>query len=118
MQGQSMSEKYSFKGTIGDQPIHLNFYLPGNWYNFDTGDYYYDKFKKEISLQGTEMVTGDEKIQKIYETVDGKQTGYFTFDSPDYFLGELFDNPTITGKWYSMDGSISHKVTLTRISSK
>jgi hypothetical protein len=118
MQGQSMSEKSSFKGTIGDQPIHLNFYLPENWYNFDSGDYYYDKFKKTIILQGSEQVTGDEKIQKIYEMVDGKKTGYFIFDSPDYFLGGLFDQTTITGKWYSMDGSTSHKVTLTHIPAK
>ena len=116
--GQSMSEKSSFKGTIGDQPIHLNFYLPENWYNFDSGDYYYDKFKKTIILQGSEQVTGDEKIQKIYEMVDGKKTGYFIFDSPDYFLAGLFDQTTITGKWYSMDGSTSHKVTLTHIPAK
>ena len=118
MQGQSMSEMYSFKGTLGDQPIHLNFYLPENWYNFDTGDYYYDKFKKTIMLQGSEQVTGDEKFQKIYEMVDGKQTGYFIFDSSDYFLAGLFDQTTITGKWYSMDGATSHKVTLTKINTK
>jgi hypothetical protein len=116
--GQSMSEKSSFNGTIGDQPIHLNFYLPENWYNFDSGDYYYDKFKKTIILQGSEQVTGDEKIQKIYEMVDGKKTGYFIFDSPDYFLAGLFDQTTITGKWYSMDGATSHKVTLTHIPGK
>lgn len=116
--GQSMSETYSYKGTIGDQPIHLNFYLPENWYNFDTGDYYYDKFKKTIQLQGEEQVTGEEKIQKIFETVDGKQTGYFIFDSEDYFLGGLFGKPNITGKWYSMNGATTHKVVLSKIKSK
>ena len=47
-----MYETYSYKGTIGDEPIHLNFYLPENWYNFDAGEYYYDKFKKNIELKG------------------------------------------------------------------
>jgi len=116
--GQSMYETYSYKGTIGDEPIHLNFYLPENWYNFDAGEYYYDKFKKNIELKGEEPITGEEKQQKIFEMVDGKKSGYFIFDSEDYFLVGLFGKSNITGIWHSMDGKTSLKVALTSVKSK
>jgi len=115
---QTMSDKVSYKGTIGNQPIHLNFYVRASMYFYDYGDYYYDKYKKTITFEGTEAETENDNVQELYESVNGKKTGYFIFDSADYYLLEIIGNKTITGKWYSMDGSTSHKVTLTLIPGK
>ena len=106
---------YSYKGMLGNSAIVLNLYIPGNWYNYDYGDYYYVKNKVVIEFQGSEQKTGKEKKQRLYETVNGKRTGYFIFDSPDYFLSDIVHNQRITGKWYSMDGKRSYDVFLSRI---
>lgn len=109
---QNFTQTYTYHGKIGESPIVLKFYIPINWYNFDSGEYYYVKYKKPISFKGSEPVTGKEKVQRLYEAVNGKRTGYFIFDSPNYFLMDVVGNPRLTGKWYSMDGSKVYRVVL------
>lgn len=106
---------YTYKGLLGKYAIVLNIYIPESWYNYDSGDYYYVKNKVVIEFEGSEQKTGKETKQRLYETVNGKRTGYFIFDSPDYFLSDIVNNQRITGKWYSMDGKRSYDVFLSRI---
>ena len=112
---QTLYDTYKFTGTIGDAAIVLNFRIPGNMYNWDQGDYYYVQFKKTIEFAGTEQKAGSNEPQKLIERTNGIATGYFIFDSPDYFLMEIItQNKILTGKWYSMDGKKSFKVVLNK----
>ena len=111
---QTQFDTFKYQGKIGTSSIVLNFYIPSTMYNFDQGDYYYVKTKKIIKFAGS-MPDLDASQQKLYESVNGNKTGYFIFDAPDYFLLDIVGQQTITGKWFSMDGTKSHNVILNKI---
>ena len=110
---QTIYESYKFTGTVGNTEIVLTFKIPGNWYNYDQGEYYYTKYKTPILFKGNEQKDLKDKRQKLIESNNGKETGYFIFYSNDYFLNDIIlGNNIIIGKWYNMDESISYDVIL------
>lgn len=111
----AQTDVFKYSGTIGNKPIVLLFYLPSHWYCYDYGEYYYATDKKKIKFKGSSPEGNDSIPQKLYEIKNGKKTGYFIFNSSDYFLMDKFEEKTMTGKWYSTDGKISYNVFLKRM---
>ncbi len=102
---QTRTETFTYAGKIGKAKVVLHFYIPDHFYNYDAGDYYYKKYKKTISFEGSELLSKEAKSQKLIEKYEGKETGYFIFESPEYFLVDVIGDKTMKGKWYAMDES-------------
>ena len=103
---QTLYSKVKYSGSIGSNPIVLNFLVPDHFYNYIQGNYYYTKYKKKIEFRGEDEVFQGEI--KLTESVKGKNTGYFLFDNLD---GIDFPKKLI-GKWYTMDRKKSYDVIL------
>jgi len=103
---QTLYSKVKYTGSIGSNPIVLNFLVPDHFYNYIQGNYYYTKYKKKIEFRGEDEVFQGEI--KLTESVKGKNTGYFLFDNLD---GIDFPKKLI-GKWYTMDRIKSYDVIL------
>ena len=100
-----MSEN-KLKGTIGKYEIVITLAVPygGASSCFTIGKYFYVSKKKEIDL-----CSGDD--EKIIESVDGKESGYFIINKWDKKIGQ-----TVVGSWHTMDGRKSYPVNLKVIS--
>ena len=100
-----MSET-KLKGTIGKYEIVITLAVPygGASSCFTIGKYFYVSKKKEIDL-----CSGDD--EKIIESVDGKESGYFIINKWDKKIGQ-----TVVGSWHTMDGRKSYPVNLKVIS--
>ena len=101
---QTQFVEYKFTGTIGNNQIAMTFLEPDHFYNYLQGYYSYTKYKKDIEFQGEDGVFDGE--EKLIESSNGKNTGYFIFYNLDYSKSKII------GKWYTMDGSKSYTVTL------
>jgi hypothetical protein len=100
-----MSET-KLKGTIGKYEIVITLAVPygGASPCFTIGKYFYVSKKKEIDLCS-------EDDEKIIESVDGKESGYFIINKWDKKIGQ-----TVVGSWHTMDGRKSYPVNLKVIS--
>ena len=87
-------ETYSFKGEIGKK-IGVTGYLEINNKSL-TGSYYYDIFKRPVSILGT--IEGDKVVFKGFDP-DGEWI--------DYFDGYINEDSSISGVWSSADGERS-----------
>jgi len=105
---QTLYTSYIFNGSIGNNPIILTFLVPDHFYNYDQGSYYYTKNKRKIEFRGQDMAEiGEDGIQKLTESVNGKNTGYFVFNNLD-----VLESKKIEGKWFTMDGKTVYPVVL------
>lgn len=97
----SIKYNESYVGYLTNGKKKLNIHLWFNWYEGASmgGKYYYDKYKKDIHLDG--YLDGSNssysEIYTLFESVDGKYTGIFT-------LG-LNDNGTLSGTWSSPEST-------------
>jgi hypothetical protein len=93
------------EGAIGNNKIVMELSVPyGGASNcIFIGNYYYVKYNNPIHLCSVDG-------EKIMESVNGKETGYFIIKDWDKKIGE-----TTNGKWYTIDGYKSYPVSLTII---
>jgi len=96
------------KGTIGKYPVVVTLAMPDHCFSdcATIGEYYYTSKNKKIDLC-------DSGGDRIVETADGRETGYFILNDWDKKVGQ-----TVTGTWYTMSGDKSFPVTLKVISKK
>ena len=97
------TDETKFKGKIGDYEIMMTLAVPygGGSTCMIIGEYSYTSTKREISLCS-------EDEERIIETTNGKETGYFIIGDWNKSIGQ-----TVMGTWYSMDGKKSYSVQLT-----
>jgi len=107
LSAQTRSVEYEYTGTIGNNSVKVTFLELEQMYNWLQGYFLYTKYNKKIEFRGEEGVFDGK--EKLTESVDGKNTGYFIFYDLDY------SKTKITGKWYTMDGSKSYDVVLNKV---
>ncbi len=103
---QTGAVPYKYTGTIGNNAVIVTFLELDQWYDRVQGYYVYTKDNKNIEFRGEEMDFEGE--QKLTESKNGQNTGYFIFYDLDY------SKTKITGKWFTMDGEKSYDVLLTK----
>ena len=109
LSAQTLYAAYIFNGSIGKNSIVLTFIVPDHFYNYDQGSYYYTKNKQKIEFRGQDMAEiNADGVQKLTETVNGINTGYFIFNNLD-----VIESKKIVGKWFTMDGKTVYPVVLT-----
>lgn len=100
---QKAYETATYKGKVGKYKIIMEIVHGDNFY----GDYFYLSKNKKISFSAEETIQNGKII--LYEKVNDVKTGFFVFKSID------FEKNSLSGKWFSIDGSKSYDVILYKI---